>query len=515
MEMDEDMEIETLVYQVREIDLEYEFDAARWYDFTRDELPAESQLAEFWFHSAPSYAPSPFVTKLLLREEEVYDDKTEASTRSEDEEVAAGDVCDNKSRGIFQQRHHLATNLSNKTGSGMRSGIFSSQQGSNLKKVPIQLICKGPTVSNHKHTDKPKFRAKSSIRPTPRSSTLMRPTASQLAKQNNASKSHMQVDQILDKGNCGTSGTEVQASKRQKLDGGLLRKVADTKQEVSFVHKIPKKDTTLDKNAQQARAKVTIPHKPDFATSQRAHRIRHKTDAKLEQDSTTVYRFKARPFNRKIFDAPSLPIRKKSTPKLPEFQEFHLKTSERAMQHSSAVTTRSHQGHDAYKGLDKSSISDVLDGANRENRRPTAMDIPKHDVSEGNHVFKARPLNKKILSSRGDMGIFKNSKRETTVPLEFSFHSGKRVQPDLPTDLFSKLSIKSELQSTDGSRTRLFQPKVSKENRMNPFQARNEVTRMAAVKPVSSAGQQIQFSNNGITPETNQQWTPRRSLGIR
>ncbi|EOA17867.1 hypothetical protein CARUB_v10006272mg [Capsella rubella] len=511
MEMDEDMEIEPMVFQAREIDLEYEFDAARWYDFTREELPAESQHAEFWFHSAPSYAPSPFVTKLLLREE-VYDDKTEASTRSEDEEVAA-DVCD-KDKRIFQQRNHLATDL-NKTGSRMRSGIFSSQQGSNLKKVPIHPICKGPTVSNHKHTDKPKFRAKSSVRSTPRTSTLMRPTASQLAKQNNASKFHMQVDQIHDKGNCGTSGTEVQASKRQKLDGGLLRKVADTKQEMNFVHKIPKKDTTLDRNAQQAKAKITIPHEPDFATSQRAQRIRHKNDAKLEQESTTVYRFKARPFNRKIFDAPSLPIWKKSTPKLPEFQEFHLKTSERAMQHSSAVTTRSHHGNDAYKVLDKSNISDVLDGAHRESRRPTAMDTPKHDVSEGNHVFKARPLNKKILSSRGDMGIFKNSKRETTVPLEFSFQSEKRVQPDLPTDLFSKLSIKSELQPNNESRTRLFQPKVSKENRMNLFQARNEVTRMTPGNPVFSAGQQIQFSNSGIIPETNQQWTARRSLGIR
>lgn len=28
--------------------------------------------------------------------------------------------------------------------------------------------------------------------------------------------------------------------------------------------------------------------------------FRHKNDAKLEQDSTTVYRFKARPFNRKV-----------------------------------------------------------------------------------------------------------------------------------------------------------------------------------------------------------------------
>lgn len=36
----------------------------------------------------------------------------------------------------------------------------------------------------------------------------------------------MQVDQIHEKGLCGTSGTEVHAAKRQKLDGGLLRKVS-------------------------------------------------------------------------------------------------------------------------------------------------------------------------------------------------------------------------------------------------------------------------------------------------
>ncbi|XP_033132926.1 protein TPX2 isoform X1 [Brassica rapa] len=501
MEMDEDMEIEPTAFEAKEIDLEYEFDASRWFDFTRMESAEESQSAEFWFHSAPSYAPSPFVTKLLLSEE-VSDDKTEAaaSTRSE----TAEDVCE-RDRETYQPSHI------NKTGNGMRFGIFSSQQGSHLKKLPSQPICKGPTVSNHNQNDKPKFRAKSSIRSTPRSSTLMRPTASQLAKQNNASKFHMQVDQIHEKGIC---GTEVQAAKRQKLDGGLLRKVADTKQEMNFVHKIPKKDTTLDRNSQQTRTKITIAQEPDFATSQRAHRTRHKNDAKLEQDLTTVYRFKARPFNRKIFDAPSLPIRKKSTPKLPEFQEFHLKTSERAMQHSSAVTTRSNQGSDVYKGSDKSNITDALDGVNRANRRPSAMDISKHDVSEGKHIFKARPLNKKILSSKGDMGIFKNSKRETTVPLEFSFHSEKRVQPDLPTDLFSKvrlmLSIKSELKQNNGSGTRFHQAKGFKENRVNSFQAGNEVTNRLA------AGQQIQSSNSGVViNQTNQRWTASRSLGIR
>ncbi|XP_013701918.2 protein TPX2-like isoform X1 [Brassica napus] len=497
MEMDEDMEIEPTVFEAKEIDLEYEFDAARWFDFTRMESAEESQSAEFWFHSAPSYAPSPFVTK-LLSSEEVSDDKTEAaaSTRSE----AAADVCE-RDRETYQPSHM------NKTGNGMRFGMFSSQQGSHLKKLPSQPICKGPTVSNHNQNNKPKFRAKSSIRSTPRSSTLIRPTASQLAKQNNASKFHMQVDQIHEKGIC---GTEVQAAKRQKLDGGLLRKVADTKQEMNFVHKIPKKDTTLDRNSQQTRTKITIAQEPDFATSQRAHRTRHKNDTKLEQDSTTVYRFKARPFNRKIFDAPSLPIRKKSTPKLPEFQEFHLKTSERAMQHSSAVTTRSNQGNDVYKGSDKSNITDALDGVSRANRRPSAMDISKHDVSEGKHIFKALPLNKKILSSKGDMGIFKNSKRETTVPLEFSFHTEKRVQPDLPTDLFSKLSIKSELKQNNGSGTKFHQAKGFKENRVNSFQAGNEVTNRLA------AGQQIQSSNSGVViNQTNQRWTASRSLGIR
>ncbi|KAF3544106.1 hypothetical protein DY000_02009808 [Brassica cretica] len=517
MEMDEDMEIEPTVFEAKEIDLEYEFDAARWFDFTRMESAEESQSAEFWFHSAPSYAPSPFVTKLLLSEE-VSDDKTEAAASTRSEEAA--DVCE-RDRETYHQPSHM-----NKTGNGMRFGMFSFQQGSHLKKVPSQPICKvnflissvsfntftcgpslvfnlvvslslllpGPTVSSHNQNDKPKFRAKSSIRSTPRSSTLMRPTASQLAKQNNASKFHMQVDQIHEKGIC---GTEVQAAKRQKLDGGLLRKVADTKQEMNFVHKIPKKDTTLDRNSQQTRTKITIAQEPDFATSQRAHRTRHKNDTKLEQDSTTVYRFKARPFNRKIFDAPSLPIRKKSTPKLPEFQEFHLKTSERAMQHSSAVTTRSNQGNDVYK-VATMLLSIIF-------ITPSAMDISKHDVSEGKHIFKALPLNKKILSSKGDMGIFKNSKRETTVPLEFSFHTEKRVQPDLPTDLFSKLSIKSELKQNNGSGTRFHQAKGFKENRVNSFQAGNEVTNRLA------AGQQIQCSNSGVViNQTNQRWTASR-----
>lgn len=45
-------------FTVYEIDLDYEFDAARFFDFEHDESPVEALQAELWFHSAGSYPPS-------------------------------------------------------------------------------------------------------------------------------------------------------------------------------------------------------------------------------------------------------------------------------------------------------------------------------------------------------------------------------------------------------------------------------------------------------------------------
>ncbi|CAA7018583.1 unnamed protein product [Microthlaspi erraticum] len=458
-ESDEDMEMEEpLVFEVSEIDLEYEFEAARWHDFTREELETESRVAELWFESAQSYPPSPFTRKLLMIEE-VSDDKTEPSSlKSEDGEVTA-DVIMESDREIKEQPDDV-----NETGNVVRSEVFTFiHGGSSLKKDPNQSLHKGPTFSNRIHSDKLRSQTKSSTRPTPRSSTLMKPTASQLAKQDSV-RHRMQVKE---KSLFPSSASEVQATKRQKLDGGLLHKVAATTQEMSFVHKAVKK--------------ITVPQEPDFATSARANRIRHRNDATIEQDSGSVYRFKARPFNRKIFEAPSLPIRKKSTPKLPEFQEFHLKTSERAMQHSSAVSIGNH--HYRKRSDDKADVTALLDGVNREPRRPRAVETPKDD--DRKQFLKARPLDNKMVSSRRDIGFFRKSKRETEVPL--------------PTDLFSKLSIKSELQPNNGSRLRFPQPeqeKGSKENRLNSFQAGNERT-------------------SSVTGKQHGLWTTRRSVGIR
>lgn len=45
-------------FEAQEIDLDYEFDAPQFFDFTRPELSEEAQEAECWFESAESYSPS-------------------------------------------------------------------------------------------------------------------------------------------------------------------------------------------------------------------------------------------------------------------------------------------------------------------------------------------------------------------------------------------------------------------------------------------------------------------------
>ncbi|XP_047337964.1 protein TPX2-like [Impatiens glandulifera] len=66
--MDELMEDSgELIFTAIEIDLDYEFDAARYFDFTK--ISEETFHSDIWFESAGSYSPSPFVTKLILRED--------------------------------------------------------------------------------------------------------------------------------------------------------------------------------------------------------------------------------------------------------------------------------------------------------------------------------------------------------------------------------------------------------------------------------------------------------------
>ncbi|CAJ1928196.1 unnamed protein product [Sphenostylis stenocarpa] len=501
---EEDMEMEEPhVFFAHEIDLDYEFDAVRFFDFSAQETPTKACQAELWFQSAASYPPSPFVAKLVVREDE--SERVECATTVHDGKP------NNVPSGIgFSPTDFQHDGSKGSGGSGNISGLLSGDpRDVNMKllQVTTGLAFKSKTIHDT---------LRSKVKPAVvKGSTLMKPTASQLAKQNRphhiVSSRFLKVQDHNKKMNMSTSsGIECQAAKRQKLEGGSLHKVGDVKQQVNFVHKAPKKVATADLNSGHSKLKITIPREPDLETAHRAQRIRPKYAAEAEVVTVAARRFKARPLNRKILNAPLLPISKRSTPRLPEFQEFHLKTQERAMQHTSATSSSSFHCNDSNKDLDKHTAVSAQENRIRDLRRPSAMGAPKHDGLDFVHSFKARPLNKKILSSKGDIGVFRNRKQETTVPMEFNFHTEKRIQHNPPIELFSKMSLTSEVESNNGSQLKLPRhSRDSKENIGSSFHLDAKVT------PFIFGGKQNHSGREGCDREAGTLLTARRSLGIR
>ncbi|KAL8557013.1 hypothetical protein ACS0TY_004479 [Phlomoides rotata] len=433
-----------------EIDLDYEFDAARFFDFERDESLPETRLAELWFDSAGSYPPSPFVEKLVPREE-VLKENVNISPKSKGVESM------NLSEGnsdIEAELEISAMEMNYGDEGQEHKGISSTIRIASQQKFQngSHKLLSGLTFYNHMANNvKAENQTKLSMKKpkVPRASTLMKPTASILAKQNRPfqagySRSQTSLFEKTSKNSANTCVIENQAAKRQKLEGGLLKKVMGTVQlqQTNFVHKAPKQDGFLDSNLTNTKLRITIPKDPDLETAHRALRAKSSKD----NATSTVRRFKALPLNRKILEAPSL-LPKRSTPRLPDFQEFQLKTSERAMQHSSAVLKSTVPCNHSDKDLHKYRSNLTMDCGNREPGRPIALNnASKPDGCLTAQSFKALPLNKKIFTSKGDIGMFRNIKKETTVPMEFNFHREKRFHDNPPVELFNKLSLVSETQ---------------------------------------------------------------------
>ncbi|KAK6137584.1 hypothetical protein DH2020_028664 [Rehmannia glutinosa] len=287
----------------------------------------------------------------------------------------------------------------------------------------------------------------------------MKPTASQLAKQNRPfqaghSRSCMPVLDKTSKSTASTCVIENQAAKRQKLEGGLQRKVMGTVQlqQTNFVHKAPKRDGFPDANMTHTKPRITIPRDPELETAHRAQRTRRKFYSNGVRMSCLMVEFSG---EKVILEAPSL-LPKRSTPRMPDFQEFHLKTSERALQHSSTILKSTVPSNHSNKDLHKFGTNLTTDCGNREPARPSLMNnASRPDDCQSSHSFKALPLNKKILTSKGDIGIFRNCKKETTVPMEFNFQTDKRFHNNPPIELFNKLSLASETQPVGNSESKV------------------------------------------------------------
>ncbi|VFQ88015.1 unnamed protein product [Cuscuta campestris] len=204
----------------------------------------------------------------------------------------------------------------------------------------------------------------------------------------------------------------------------------------------------------QRKPKLTLtrPKEPELETSHRYRPVKLKSSAELEEEMMAkIPKFKARPFNKKMFEAPCLPECPKTAPQLPEFKEFHLETMARANQNaetssvaSAELNNQCRQSKPPHLKAPKSPILQTLMRA----RPPKIKTSEELEIEELEKVpkFKARPLNKKIFESKGDVGVFCNTKRQVTVPEEFHFATDERIPPTPANvaDIFDKLSLNSE-----------------------------------------------------------------------
>ncbi|KAM1231926.1 hypothetical protein ACFX2G_042778 [Malus domestica] len=131
-------------------------------------------------------------------------------------------------------------------------------------------------LPNHMAKDTPSAKPKSPGKSPPlsRSSTLMKPTASQLAKQNHCRKvpSNRLLRRVAKK--LGKLDEKSQNSppptKRQKLEAGYVRNVAEQlEHQPLWLNKVPKKV-----RADAARPEVNVPKEPNLETENRALRRR-------------------------------------------------------------------------------------------------------------------------------------------------------------------------------------------------------------------------------------------------
>ncbi|XP_004305425.1 PREDICTED: protein TPX2-like [Fragaria vesca subsp. vesca] len=211
----------------------------------------------------------------------------------------------------------------------------------------------------------------------------------------------------------------------------------------------------------QMKPKLTLtrPKEPEFETSQRVRSVRVKSTAELEEEMMAkIPKFKARPVNKKILEAPSLPAMSRSTPQPPAFQEFHLETMARANHNAETasvasmdVSRRQNKQTKPYHLTEPKTPLLHTSLRARPPRVKTSSEIEQEEI-EKIPKFKARPLNKKIFESKGDLGMFCNAKKHVTVPQEFHFATNERIPPPPPPppsaihDLFDKLSLNSEPQ---------------------------------------------------------------------
>ncbi|MCE3049827.1 AN1-type zinc finger protein 4, partial [Datura stramonium] len=367
-QMDEDMEgfsVESLD-ELEEIDWKYEFDAAWFYDFCRPESPSEAAEAQSWFETAGNYPPSPLIVKLNLVKD-----------------IAAAECSHGPCRLREEQTTKSSSNTSNiHIGSAYK---LKTEETSTIGRMAQES-------STAKLKSEPRsFKA--------RGSTLMKPTASYLAKlryEKPPSKADV-------RSSWNSSGSYNAATKRQKLESGYLRK-------------------------------VTVPRDPQLETTQRALRRRSKNDSELSDHAKAKGQpSKAQHLNTKILKAPVLPPHPKTTLRSPDFHVFKLKTMERASRNSSANV-----GHCClvYLLSNSQNAESAAHSTSVDFKRPNNQNATKKGNSVTLLKSKAQTCNKIFPSE--DATICENIGERSTTSMDSKSTVDKRLPMHPPVELFNK-----------------------------------------------------------------------------
>ncbi|KAJ1692745.1 hypothetical protein LUZ63_009443 [Rhynchospora breviuscula] len=232
--MDEEMPeaIEADCWLDFDVDLDYEYDAPKYFDLSTEEPLLEASSAEKWFDTAETYPPSPLIMKIVCGEDLFSQDvdhnpDTEVQHNPSESDVVIG----------FEDEIHR------------------------------RIIDNAPKV---------KHRVKSYASKV---STLMKPTASYLAKktQRYEPTSLIRNNKLNTFNSLESSGESkdctIQAAKRQRLEKGHLSKATGTAQP-DLIHKTRVKAdiTRANGNVGPARTRITIPRQPELQTMRRAER---------------------------------------------------------------------------------------------------------------------------------------------------------------------------------------------------------------------------------------------------
>ncbi|KAM0851767.1 hypothetical protein ACQ4PT_030628 [Festuca glaucescens] len=386
-----------MVMEVRwfEVDLDYEYDAPRWFDLAQEEAPVEAAAAEMWFATAPSYPPSPLIAMMLA------EDLGLSNLRS----IAVAEI----------DAVHSSKPLQGCSGAADQSMYQSHVPTEGTSQLNARRI---PCYGISKNERKPAARSivKGNLS---KGSTLMKPTASQLARQNrqpevkNVMPSKKSVGVRSETSTMSSNDCTNQAGKRQKLEKGHLNKVVPTSQH-ELIHKAHVKNvmnSCSDHATGLPKLKITVPREPELATKLRAERSRV---------------LRAVPTNSKQLKKQDLQP---------------SSTTQATLTRKVVQPFRAHQ----HPNVQHANVPPNMTAC-APNRAINLHNIDRkpEDSRDGTFKFRAQRLDKKILPSKGDTGLFQNAKRNPTVPKEFNLSTCRKSKQAPLSELFNKLSLTTE-----------------------------------------------------------------------